>query len=84
MSELTRESIIKTYDNDLRIINYIDYNDKFKIFDKHKINYLVLDDLDIVNKKSYDDNNYYKYLNIVMLNKVIKKIRRNLIKTTIL
>ena len=63
-----------TYDNDLEILKYI----------KYKINYLVLDNLDIIIQKEFEDNNYYKYLYLIKLDKVIKEIGNNLVKTSLL
>lgn len=81
---IMRRGKLLTYDNDLMIINYIGYDNDINILDKYKINYLVLDDLDIVDIKKYNDNNYYKYLYIVMLKKVIKNIGNNLVKSSLL
>ena len=53
---LTKDKYV-TYDCDLRLIQYIKFNGNFSIFDKYKINYLVLDNLDITKKKEYDLNN---------------------------
>lgn len=73
-----------TYDNDLEILKYIKYKDKLSLLDKYKINYLVLDNLDIIIQKKFEDNNYYKYLYLIKLDKVIKEIGNNLIKTSLL
>jgi hypothetical protein len=73
-----------TYGNDIDIIRYIKFNGKFKVFDKYKINYLVLDNLDIIDKKEYDNNNYDKYLDVVMIRKIVKKIGNNLVITSLL
>ena len=62
-----------TYDNDLEILKYIKYKDKLSLLDKYKINYLVLDNLDIIIQKKFEDNNYYKYLYLTKLDKVINK-----------
>ena len=43
-------------DNDLLIIKY------FNNLDKYHINYILLNDLDIVYKKVYTDNRYIEYL----------------------
>ena len=49
-----------TLDNDKLICNYYDIN--IKNINKFNINYLVLDNLDIVEIKEYNDNSYYEYL----------------------
>ena len=69
---LTKDKYI-TYDCDLRLIQYIKFNGNFSIFDKYKINYLVLDNLDITKKKEYDLNNYDLYLKKMIINKTICK-----------
>lgn len=69
-----------SYNNDLEIIKYIKLKKNFKVFDKYKINYLVLDNLDIIMMKEYDINNYEKYLKLIVLNTIIKHIGNNLIK----
>ena len=43
-------------DNDLLIVRY------FNNLDKYHINYILLDDLDIIFRKVYLDNRYYEYL----------------------
>ena len=73
-----------TYDNDLEILKYIKYKDKLSLLDKYKINYLVLDNLDIIIQKEFLDNNYYKYLYLIKLDKVIKEIGNNLVKASLL
>ena len=73
-----------TYDNDLEILKYIKYKDKLSLLDKYKINYLVLDNLDVIIQKEFEDNNYYKYLYLIKLDKVIKEIGNNLVKTSLL
>ena len=74
-----------TYSNDLDILSYIGYKDKLRKLDKYKINYLILDDLDIVEIKDYRiENNYTRYLYLFNLNKVIKKIGNRLVDTNLL
>lgn len=43
-------------DNDLLIIKY------FNNLNKYHINYILLDDLDIIHRKVYIDNRYMEYL----------------------
>ena len=61
-------------------MNYIKFNDNLCIFDKYEINYLVLDNLDITEKSSYDINNYDLYLRKMIIEKIVKKIGNNLVK----
>ena len=73
-----------TYDDDLEILKYIKYKNRLSLLDKYKINYLVLDNLDIIVKKEFNDNNYNRYLYLEKLDKVIKEIGNNLVKTSLL
>ena len=73
-----------TYDNDNLICNYIDFYDKkvrnrFWLFTKFRINYLVLDELDIIDLKKFKDNNYVKYVYITNLKMVVNKLNRQLV-----
>ena len=69
-----------TYGSDLELIHYIKFNENLCIFDKYKINYLVLDNLDIIEKSSYDINNYNLYIRKMIIEKIVKKIGNNLVK----
>ena len=77
---LTRKNKYITYDIDLKLIDYLEVDEDLTILDKLHINYLVLDDLEIINIKSYKDNNYDKYCLGLVINKVVKKIGNKLIK----
>lgn len=76
---LTRKNKYITYDIDLKLIDYLEVDEDLTILDKLHINYLVLDDLEIINIKSYKDNNYDKYCLGLVINKVVKKIGNRLI-----
>lgn len=45
-----------TFDEDKIIFNYINRN-----LNKYEINYIILDNLDIIVKKEYENNNYLNY-----------------------
>ena len=77
---LTRKNKYITFDIDLKLIDYLEVDEDLTILDKLHINYLVLDDLEIINIKSYKDNNYDKYCLGLVINKVVKKIGNKLIK----
>ena len=76
---LTRKNKYITFDIDLKLIDYLEVDEDLTILDKLHINYLVLDDLEIINIKSYKDNNYDKYCLGLVINKVVKKIGNRLI-----
>ena len=69
-----------TYGSDLELIHYIKFIENLGIFNKYKINYLVLDDLDIEIIKEYDVNNYTKYLHQIKLESIIVSIGNNLVR----
>ena len=77
---LTRKNKYITFDIDLKLTDYLEVDEDLTILDKLHINYLVLDDLEIINIKSYKDNNYDKYCLGLVINKVVKKIGNKLIK----
>lgn len=63
-----------TFDEDKIIFNYINRN-----LNRYEINYIILDNLDIIVKKEYENNNYlyyytkYKLINLLerrMLNEI--------------
>ena len=76
---LTRKNKFITFDIDLKLTDYLEVDEDLTILDKLHINYLVLDDLEIINIKSYKDNNYDKYCLGLVINKVVKKIGNKLI-----
>ena len=60
---------------DRRILEFISFNDKTRILQKKKINYLILDELDIIEKYEYDDNNYDKYVYLVKIGEILDEIK---------
>lgn len=51
-----------SYDGDVRILKYIKFKDKINIIKNKKINYLVLDELEIIEKCEFIDNQLNKYI----------------------
>ena len=71
-----------SYDRDVKILKYIGFNMSYdysslNYFDKYEIDYLVLDNLDIIIDKKYNCNNYMKYVKLYYLNNIIKRIGKN-------
>lgn len=64
-----------SYGNDRRVLEYIKFNNKTNVLKKKKINYLVLDELDIVEKCEYKDNSLNKYLNLIRIRKILYEIK---------
>ena len=76
---LNKKNKYITFDIDLKLTDYLEVDEILTILDKLHINYLVLDDIEIINIKSYKDNNYDKYCLGLVINKVVKKIGNRLI-----
>ena len=68
-----------TFEKDLQIIKYINFNLNYNYcnlsyLDKYNINYIILDNLDVVDEKKYVVNNYKKYLLLSYLYKILINI----------
>lgn len=72
-----------TYNNDTLICNYLKFykNNKYRfyVFEQKQINYLVLDELDIIRIKQYKENNYNRYVYITNIKRIVKKVGNKLI-----
>ena len=64
-----------TYGKDRKILEYIKFKNKTSILRKKKINYLVLDELDIVEKYEYLDNQMDRYLYLINMKKILDEIK---------
>lgn len=62
-----------TFGKDRMLFNYLNNDRKmlFKKLNKYHINYVLVDNLDIISERKFDDNNYYKFLKIAYLNVVL-------------
>lgn len=72
-----------SFDRDLDILRYIDFKMEYcysslNYLDKYCINYIVIDNLDVVISKFYSKNNYRKYLKLMYLKKILLNIGNNL------
>ena len=67
-----------SFDSDKRILDYIDFNNKLYKLKKYSINFIVLDDLEIIGMANYKDNNYNKYLYISYIKDILIRIKRSL------
>ena len=61
-----------SYDKD--ILKYIKFKGSTNIIKRRRINYLVLNNLDIIEINKYKDNRYDYYLKIICIIKVINYI----------
>ena len=64
-----------TYGIDRNVLDYIKFKDKTNVLRKKKINYLVLDELDIIEKYEYLDNQIDRYLYLIRMKKILDKIK---------
>lgn len=64
-----------SFDKDKRILDYIKFNNKLYILKKYSINFIVLDDLEIISITNYKVNNYYKYLYISYIKDILDTVR---------
>lgn len=71
---IKRKDDYYTFASDTEILEYIKYK-KMKDLNRKKINYLILDNLEIIKKYEYKGNNKYKeYLLKTYIDKIMKKI----------
>ena len=70
-----------SFDRDLQILKYIKFEFNYaycnlNYLDKYNVNYIVLDNLDVVIGKKYMVNNYIKYLKLSYLYKILMVITK--------
>lgn len=61
-----------SYDKD--ILKYIKFKGNTYILKRRKINYLILNNLDIIEINKYEDNRYDYYLKIICIIKIVNFI----------
>ena len=64
-----------SYGKDRKILEYIKFKNKTSILRKKKINYLVLDELDIVEQYEYLDNQIDRYMYLIRIKRVLNEIK---------
>lgn len=72
---LVKKDKYYSYGRDREVLEYIRFKNKTNILRKKKINYLVLDELDIIEKYEYLDNGLDRYMYLVMLKKVLEEVK---------
>lgn len=72
---LVKKNKYYSYSIDRKVLDYIKFKDKTYILRKKHINYLVLDELDIVEKYEYSDNQLDKYIYLVGMKKILNEIK---------
>ena len=63
---LSHQKLI-TFDYDLKLIEHIGIKDFFNL----KINYLILNCLEICEKKEYRENYYFYYFKLILLREIV-------------
>ena len=68
----------KSFRKDGILLNYI--LDKYKInkLSKFKINYVIIENLDIIDEKKFEENKYYKFIKEAYLSMVLIEIKNRL------
>ena len=69
---------LNTYFIDHKICMMLDIK-SYCYSEKYSINYLVLDNLEIIKKREYKNNNYNKYLVIYLINEIGNCLKEKLI-----
>ena len=72
---LVKKNKYYSYSIDRKVLDYIKFKDKTYILRKKHINYLVLDELDIVEKYEYSNNQLDRYIYLVDMKKVLNEIK---------
>lgn len=68
-----------SFDKDKKILNYISFSNKLYLLRKYSINFIVLDDLEIIGIGRYENNNYYKYLTLSYIKDILLRIKEECI-----
>lgn len=66
---IKRKNRLNTYFIDNKICMMLDIRSYYYL-EKYSINYLVLNNLEIIKKREYKNNNYNKYLVIYLINEI--------------
>ena len=73
---INKNNKIKSYNIDKEILKYLSVEEiDINKINKLNINYLILENINIINKKDYKDNKYYLYYRRCKLNNLIEKIK---------
>ena len=68
-----------TYDRDKEILEYVNFKNKYNecnlsYLDKYSINYIVIEDLNIIDNVKFNNNNYMRYYKLFHLKNILMKI----------
>ena len=67
-----------SFDKDKRILDYINFDNKLYLLKKYSINFIVLDNLEILSINNYEVNNYYKYLYMSYIKDILLEVKRSI------
>ena len=67
---LIKKDYYYSFGKDREILILIGFKNKMSLLKKKRINYVVLDNLDIVREESFPDNNYDKYMMLMYLGRI--------------
>ena len=68
-----------TYEMDSNILEYIDFKNNINVIKKKKINFIIIDNMNIITINSYDNNHYKYYVDLLLVTRIIHNIKNNLI-----
>lgn len=68
----------KSFRKDGVLLDYIIDNFNLNKISKFKINFIIVENLDIIEEKEFVDNNYYKFIKVAYLSKVLIEIKNRL------
>ncbi len=71
---------ISSCELDLELLNLLKEKDIQKFLNQSHINYLIVDNLKIIQKKEFCDNQYHKFIYFMETKKIIKRILKKCTK----
>lgn len=75
---LKRKEKYYSFSYDKTILKLIKFKNSFKLLDIYQISYKVIDNLEIIRSKKFNNNNYKKYLYIVKIRKILDRLLSNI------
>lgn len=72
---IKRKNRYYSFGNDKGILDYIGFRGKLYILKRYGINYIILDDLEIIDMGNFIINNYYRYLYLSYIKRILFEMR---------
>ena len=72
---IIKKNKLISFGRERRLLEYIGFNGKINYIRRRKINYLILDNLDIIEIKNYNNDNLNKYLSLMNSEEIFKEIK---------